>query len=89
LCPFLSKDFSDTRDFAMSQEPVIVSNFGDLHKIPIDFNASDFEDVFYAAFPDTDASIFSIVCLVFLIRKYLPDFENQRTAPKGQVQTLF
>jgi hypothetical protein len=85
---FFGQDYGD-RDFSMSQEPVIVSNLGDVRRIPVDFQASDFEEIFFAQFPDTETSVHSMICQIFLIRKYLASFADQSTAPKGLVQTLF
>lgn len=74
---FYGQDFSDrSYDFGA---PQVVRNLGDVADIPTDFNVDDFEGVFFANFENTEVSVHSIINIVFIITRYLDNFERNKT----------
>jgi hypothetical protein len=54
-----------------------IRNLGDVAGMRTDYNADDFEAVFYANFDDTDTSVYSVICLVWIISRYLGDWNRE------------
>ena len=74
---FYGQDYGN-RDFSLS-DPEVVRNLGDVGNLRTDYTANDFENVFYANFDDTDVTVHSVINLVWVITKYLDNFERDKT----------
>jgi hypothetical protein len=89
---FFGQDFSYSqadKDYSMNAEPTVVQYLSDIERVPTDFTTSDFEDVFYANHPNSSVSVFGLINIVFIARKYLSNFQKESTAPAGKLQLLF
>lgn len=84
---FYGQDFAD-RSFSFGRVETI-RNLGDVAGIDCDFDLNDFEDVFFRNFENTEVSILKIVSVVFLITRYLDNFERDKTSVGRQLVRLF
>ena len=66
-----------------------VSTVGDVEQLPTTFSIADYERVFNRTYSDTSVTVAGLVNLVFIFRRALTDFENER-ATEGRVhRTLY
>ena len=80
---FYGQSFSDF-EYTLGA-PEVIRHLGDVSAIRTDFDIHDFSDVFFANFEHTQVRVVSIINIVFLITRYLQNFERDQTV--GQVLT--
>jgi hypothetical protein len=61
----------------------VVRNLGDVSSIRVNFSANEFEAIFYSNYEDTSVSVHSVVSTVFLITRYLNNFERDKTVGRN------
>ena len=74
---FYGQDFADN-DFTFGA-PETIRNLGDVANINTNFDVSDFETVFFGNFENTEVSVHSIISIVFIITRYMDNFEQDKT----------
>lgn len=74
---FYGQDFSDN-SYNLG-EAQTVRNLGDVAQLQADFDVNDFEGVFFANFENTEVSVHSIINIVWVITRYLDNFERDKT----------
>ena len=78
LSVFFGQTFSENLDFNMG--PVhVIRNLGDVARVQVDYTADDFQNVFAGNFEDTSVFVKEIVNIVFIITRYLNDFQRLKT----------
>ena len=87
---FYGQDFGGSRDFHLGGHRVFeVRQVGDIAALPTDVAVEDFERVFRRAFVDSQVTIDSLVNLVYIIRRFLPNFErDRRGGPVGRLNII-
>jgi hypothetical protein len=70
---FYGQDFTGRRDYTAGP-PETVRTLGDVEGLRTDFTVDDFDNVFRAYFTDSDVKVSEIINIIFIIRRYLPDF---------------
>jgi hypothetical protein len=66
------------RDQSVGGEIVTVHNLGDCDLIPTVFTSNDFADVFDRTFQDTDASVHSLISIIFKFSALLSNYERDK-----------
>jgi hypothetical protein len=80
---FYGQDYGRRGDFTIGGVAREVRVLADVEQLPIDFDVGDFEDVFFANFENSAVSVHSLVNVVYIIRRYLPNFEaDQRVGQR-------
>jgi hypothetical protein len=86
---FYGQDYSNvSREFAFDG-PITIRRLAQVGQLPTQFALQDFEHVFFGNFEDTSVTVHSIICYVYLIRRYMSNYEQQRTTGDRKMQTLF
>ena len=70
------------RNFALAA-PEVVRNLGDVANLQTNFTANDFEEIFFGTFENTDVSVHSLVNVVYIITRYLDDYERDQTVGRN------
>jgi hypothetical protein len=65
--------------------PEVVRNLGDVANLNVDFNINDFSDAFFGNFENSDVSVHSLVSIVYVITRFMGDYQRDRTV--GRVLT--
>jgi hypothetical protein len=80
---FYGQDYGRRGDFTIGGAAREVHSLADVDSLPIDFDISDFEDVFFSNFDNSDVSVHSLVNIVYIVRRYLVNFEaDQRVGQR-------
>lgn len=66
------------RSFAVAP-PEVVRNVGDSASLRTDYTVDDFSEIFYSTFETTDVSVHSLVNLVWIMTRYLGNYERDQT----------
>ena len=69
-------DYSSRRNFEMN-EAQEVHFAGDVANLRVDWDLEDFSNAFYSNMPDSDVTVHSLINLVFIIRKFMDNFEDE------------
>ena len=80
---FYGQDFGD-RQYNIGP-PTVVQDLGDVVNVPTDLTVDDFAEVFHAIHDDTDVTVHSIICIVFIMTRFLENFERDKVAGQRQV----
>jgi hypothetical protein len=86
---FYGQDYSNVSRNLTFGAPVEIRRLAQVGQLPTTFFLEDFEDVFFANFEETSVAIHSIISYVYIIRRYMSNYEEQRTIWRGSFQTLF
>ena len=69
--------------------PATVSNLGDVRNVNTEFSASDFERLFLANHSSSDVTVDSLISIVYLIARDLPNFQrDSRGDGIGKIKRL-
>jgi hypothetical protein len=68
---------------------VTVSNLGDIRKLDTRFSASTFEQLFLANHSSSDVTVESLISVVYLIGRDLPNYERDRATAGRTIVNLF
>jgi hypothetical protein len=80
---FYGQDYGRRGDFTIGGAAREVHSLADVDSLPVDFDISDFEDVFFSNFDNSDVSVHSLVNIVYIVRRYLVNFEaDQRVGQR-------
>ena len=60
----------------------MVRSLGDVSLIPTEFAVQDFETIFFANMGESDVSIVGVVNVVYLISRFLDNYERDKTVGK-------
>jgi len=63
--------------------PETVRSLGDIALLRTDFNADDFAEIFFGTFDNTDVSVHSLVSVVYIINRYLGNYERDQTVGRN------
>jgi hypothetical protein len=85
---FGNKDYSMQSD-EMESHVTLISSLGDIEKIPTHFSVDEFADAFFNFHTDSDVSIHSLVNIVYLARRLLTDYADDRTSVGKKLVTLW
>ena len=69
--------------------PTVVRNLGDVANIDTNVSVDDFAEVFHAIHSDTEVSVVGIVNVIFLITRYMENFEREKTTQGGRLVKLY
>lgn len=61
----------------------MVRNLGDVANLRSAFSVDDFAEVFFATFDNTDVSVHSIISIVWIINRYLGDYDRDQTVGRN------
>jgi hypothetical protein len=75
---WFGQTFSDSQDFSMGPAHVI-RNLGDVSNVNVNFSTEDFQNVFAANFDETSVFVREVINVVFVITKYLSDYNRMKT----------
>jgi hypothetical protein len=85
---FFGQDHSVVpRDFSVSGGYVI-RRLGQVPGLPTSFDPGDFGHIFSRNFESTAVTVHSVICFVYVIRRYLRNFDAQQTT-NGRLKTLY
>jgi hypothetical protein len=76
------KEGPSKRDFSMTTA-VTVRDLADVYNLRTDFSAEDFQDIFYGNFEESNVSIYGLINTVYIMRRFLPQFDSQHTTRRG------
>ena len=79
---YYGQDFG-ARNTSMAPVTTVYS-LEDVQDVPVDLDLAAFEAVFFANHEDTHVRVDSMVNLVYIITRYLSNFDNQR-ASRGRI----
>ena len=65
--------------------PVVVREIGDVADIDTNVSIDDFAEVFHAVHSDTEVSVVGIVNVIFIITRYMENYERDKTIGARQV----
>jgi hypothetical protein len=90
---FYGQDFgkeSNNRSFALNNVVHHVKDLSDATRLRTSFNQSHFEKMFFGNFEDSDVRVHSMINVVYIIRRFLGDYANQRRLPDNvRMRTLY
>jgi hypothetical protein len=86
---FYGQDYSNVSRNLTFGNPMIIRRLGQVGQLPTQFAQQDFENVFFANFEDTDVRVHSVISFVYLIRRYMRNYERMRTTWRRGFQTLY
>lgn len=70
-------------------ELTTVGDLGEVENLPLAFSQEDFERVFFRTFYRTGVTVLRLVSLVFIIRRALGSYENDRKTRGREHRMLF
>ena len=59
--------------------PTTVRDLGDVSNIDTNVTVDDFAEVFHAIHSDTEVSVIGIINVIFIITKYMENYEREKT----------
>lgn len=85
---FFGQDYGGNRDMSVIA-PHRVDRLGQVAELPTNFHLQDFEEVFFRNFADSAVIVDSVVSVVYLCRRLLGNFEQDRITRGRRAQLLF